>query len=208
MVAMNKAHSIVKAAGRDLAYVLVVLGASIVEFVVWATGISLSASLLVLVIGAVVWLATAWTFRLAAGVDRRAAGWYRHHPIRGDYRASHDGALWSRVRLVTTDPRTWKDLIWLVLNSTVGFVAATVALTVTALVIGYLVTPLWWWAITDPSKQYATLNLGIYTVTSMGWAVLTTGLGLVLLPVAALVNRAAATGHARLAARFLGCTPQ
>jgi riboflavin transporter FmnP len=113
----------------------------------------------------------------------------------------------SRVRLVTTDPRTWKDLIWLVLNSTVGFVVGTVAVTVTALVLGYLVTPLWWWAITDPSKQYATLNLGIYTVSSMGWALLTTGLGLLLLPVAVLVNRAAAAGHARLAARFLGCTP-
>ena len=64
--------------------------------------------------------------------------------------------------------------------------------------------PLWWWAINDPSQQYATLNLGIYTVTSTGWALVTTGLGLVLLPVAALLNRAAAAGHAGLAARALG----
>ena len=64
--------------------------------------------------------------------------------------------------------------------------------------------PLWWWAIADPSKQYGTLNLGLYTVTSTGWALVTTGLGLVLLPVAALLNRAAAAGHAGLAARMLG----
>lgn len=80
---------------------------------------------------------------------------------------------------------------------------ATAALTVTGLAIAYVAMPLWW-AITDPDKQYATLNLGIYTVTSTGWAFATTGIGLLLLPVAALLNRAAAAGHAGLAARMLG----
>ena len=93
-------------------------------------------------------------------------------------------------------------------NSTVGFLMATAALTVTALAIAYLTMPLWWWAITDPSKQYATLNLGVYTVTSTAWALVTTGLGLVLLPVAALLNRAAAAGHAGLAARLLRSGPR
>jgi hypothetical protein len=201
---MNRAHSIFKAAGRDLAYLLVVLTTSIVEFVVWVTGVSLSASLLVLVIGVLVWLGTAWTFRFAASVDRHTAGWYRRRPIDGDYREPRDGSWMSRLRAVTIDPRTWKDLGWLIVNSTVGFIIATAALTVTALVISYLTMPLWWWAIDDPSKQYATLNLGIYTVTTTGLALVTTGLGVVLLPVAALVNRAAAAGHARMAARLLG----
>ncbi len=192
------------AAGRDLLYVLGVLAASIVEFVVWVTGVSVTASLLVLVIGVAVWLATVVVFRFAAGVDRRTAGWYRRRRIIGDYRAPHDGGLLSHARVMSTDPRTWKDLGWLVFNSTVGFVLATAAITVTALAISYILMPLWWWAITDPSTQYGTLNLGIYTVTSTGWALVTTGLGLVLLPVAALLNRAAATGHAGLAARMLG----
>jgi hypothetical protein len=163
-----------------------------------------SASLLVLVIGALVWLATALTLRWAADVDRRTVGWYRRRPIRAEYRRPLDDSWLSFVRTVTTDPRTWKDLGWLVVNSTVGFVLATAALTVTALVISYLTMPLWWWAIDDPSKQYATLNLGIYTVTSTSLALVTTGLGVVLLPVAALINRAAAVGHARMATRLLG----
>jgi hypothetical protein len=201
---MNRAHSILNAAGRDLLYVLGVLAASIVEFVVWVTGVSVTASLLVLVIGMAVWLAMVIAFRFAADVDRRTAGWYRRSRIHGDYRAPHDGAFITRARVVSTDPRTWKDLGWLVFNSTVGFVLATAAITVTALAVSYILMPLWWWAITDPSKQYGTLNLGIYTVTSTGWALVTTGLGLVLLPVAALLNRAAAAGHAGLAARMLG----
>lgn len=201
---MNRAHSIVNAAGRDLLYILGVLGASIVEFVVWATGVSLTTSLLVLVIGMLVWLATVWVFRTTVGVDRRTAGWYRRSPIRAEYRQPREPGFLPRVRAVSADPRTWKDLGWLVLNSTVGFVMATAAITFTGLVIGYIAMPLWWWAISDPHTQYATLNLGIYTVTSTGWALLTTGLGLVLLPVAALFNRAAAAGHAGMAARLLG----
>jgi riboflavin transporter FmnP len=94
-----------------------------------------------------------------------------------------------------------------VVNSTVGFAIATAAITVTGLVLSYIAMPLWWWAINDPSKQYGTLNLGIYTVTSTGLAFVTTGIGLVLLPVAALLNRAAAAGHAGLAARLLGPAP-
>jgi hypothetical protein len=90
------------------------------------------------------------------------------------------------------------------LNSTAGFVLATAALTVTGLAVAYVAMPLWWWAISDPSTQYGTLNLGLDTVTSTGLAFLTTGIGLLLLPVAALLNRAAAAGHAGLAARLLG----
>ena len=72
---MNSTRSIFKAVGRDLAYLLVVLATSIVEFVVWVTVVSVSASLLVLVIGVLVWLAAARTFQMAADVDRRTAGW-------------------------------------------------------------------------------------------------------------------------------------
>jgi hypothetical protein len=206
---MNRAHSILNSAGRDLLYVLGVLAASIIEFAVWVTGLSVTASLLVLVIGLLAWLTAVFIFRAMADVDRRTAGWYRRRPIRGDYRANYTPAnltpgFLSRVRVVSTDPQTWKDLGWLIVNSTVGFAMATAAITVTALAIGYIAMPLWWWAISDPSKQYATLNLGLYTVTSTGWAFATTGIGLVLLPLAALLNRAAAAGHAGLAARFLG----
>lgn len=201
---MNRAHSIFNAAGRDLLYVLGVLAASILEFVVWVTGISVTASLLVLVIGVLVWLTTVLIVRAAVDVDRRTAGWYRRRPIRGDYRPNYVPGVMARARAVTTDPQTWRDLGWLVVNSTVGFVIATAAITLSGLVLSYILMPVWWWAISDPSKQYGTLNLGMYTVTSTGWAFVTTGIGLVLLPVAVMLNRAAAAGHAGLAARILG----
>jgi Putative sensor len=102
-----------------------------------------------------------------------------------------------------TDRRVWADVGWLTLNSVFGLVVATVALSVTAEVVSLIVMPLWWWALSDPHHQYATLNLGIYTVTSTGWALLTTAIGLALAPVALVINRAAASGHSSVARRLL-----
>jgi signal transduction histidine kinase len=196
--------ALARSAVRDFGYLLAVFVLSIVGFVVWVTGLSLTAGLLVLIVGFLVWLATVYTFRGLATIDRRLAGWLRGRPIPGVYRKPADGGVGARVRAVTRDPQTWKDFGWIVLNSIFGFALATVAITATALVVCYIVTPLWWWAVPNPHQQYATLNLGVYTVTSVGWALLTTAIGLVLAPLALALNHGLATGHAKLAAAALG----
>jgi signal transduction histidine kinase len=196
--------SLATTAARDFAYLLAVLCMSIVGFVVWVTGLSLTVSLLILIIGFAVWVGTAYAFRATATVDRRLAGWLARKPIPGLYLKPDERGLLARVRTVTRDPQTWKDFGWIVLNSIAGFALATIAITITGLVIGYITMPLWWWAIADPHRQYATLNLGIYTVTSTGWALLTTALGLLLAPLALAINRGAAAGHAAVAASILG----
>ena len=192
-----------RAAGRDLVYLTGVLGTSIVGFVAWTVGLSLAVSLSVLVIGALVWVAVAGGLRATVDLDRRLVGWYRGVSLNGLYRNQVAGTLTLRLKATLADPRTWADLRWLVLNSVFGFVCATVALAVTAEVISLVAMPLWWWAISDPHHQYATLNLGIYTVTSTGWALVTAALGLALAPIALAVNRALARVHSRVAQRYL-----
>jgi signal transduction histidine kinase len=188
-------------AGRDFVYLLTVFCVSIIELVVWITGFALTIGLLVLIIGLFVWVATAYTFRGMATIDRRLAGWVSGKPIAGVYRPPSDRA---RFRTVTTDPQTWKDFAWIVLNSIFGFALATVAVALTVVVLSYIVMPLWWWAIPDPHTQYGTLNLGIYTVTSTGKAFVTSAIGLVLLPLVVLLNHGFAAGHAATAAFILG----
>ncbi|MGZ4221005.1 MAG: sensor domain-containing protein, partial [Solirubrobacteraceae bacterium] len=61
-------------AGRDFAYLLAVFCVSIIELVVWITGFALTIGLLVLIVGLFVWVATAYTFRGMATIDRRLAG--------------------------------------------------------------------------------------------------------------------------------------
>ncbi len=46
-------------AARDFIYLLAVLCMSIIGFVVWVTGLSLTVSLLILIIGFAVWVGTA-----------------------------------------------------------------------------------------------------------------------------------------------------
>jgi signal transduction histidine kinase len=190
--------------GREFVCILGMLPMSIIGFVVWVTGLTVTLSLLVLVIGLFVWLATAYVFRGTATIDRLLAGWLRGRTIPGVYRVPARRGVFARLRSVTTDPQTWKDLGWLMLNSVLGFALALTALIATGVVLGYIFTPLWWWAIPNPHQQYVTLNLGIYTVTSTGWAFVTTAIGLALAPLAVLVNRGVARGHAALVAVILG----
>jgi signal transduction histidine kinase len=190
--------------GQDFMYLIGVLCMSIIGFVIWVTGLSLTLSLLILVVGLFVWLGTAYVFRWTATLDRLLAGWLRDQRIPGVYRRPETAGVLARLRTVTMDPQTWKDLSWLIVNSILGFAAAVVALSVTAVVLGDIFMPLWWWAIPHPETQYGTLNLGIYTVTSTGWAFVTSAIGLALAPLVVLLNRGIATGHAALAALILG----
>jgi signal transduction histidine kinase len=198
--------AVLKTVGRDLGYLLAAFVMSIVGFVVWVTGLSVTLSLLVLIIGFFVWIGTAYVLRWTTAVDRTLAGWVLGSPVRAVYRAPTDTGVLARLRAITTDPQTWKDFAWLVVNSIFGFAFTLATLCVFAVVIGYIVMPLWWWAIPHPETQYGTLNLGIYTVTSTGWAFLTTGIGLVLLPVALLLNHGVAKLHGLAAARLLAPT--
>jgi hypothetical protein len=126
-------------------------------------------SLSVLVVGVLVWVAVAGGLRITVDLDRRLVGWYRGESLNGCYRHQVAGSPTARLKATLTDPRLWADLRWLVLNSVFGFAVATVALAVTVEVVSLVAMPLWWWAISDPKHQYATLNLGLYTVTSTGW---------------------------------------
>ena len=193
----------VMAAGRDLVYVIAVLASSIVGFVAWTVGLSVTVGVAVTVLGLLVWVPFAECFRLVAAGDRRLVGWYTRQRVRGDHRLSSSDRIIERTKLALTDRRVWADVGWLMLNSVFGFIVATVAVTVTGEGFLLIVMPLWWWALSDPHQQYATLNLGIYTVTGPGWALLTTALGLTLAPVALAINHAVARGHSHVARRWL-----
>jgi signal transduction histidine kinase len=190
--------------GRDFAYLLGAFTMSIVGFVIWVTALSVTASLLVLIIGVFVWVGSLYAFRWTTAIDRRLASWLRRDRIEAVYRRPPEPGFWSRLKTMSTDPQTWKEAGWLVGNSIIGFAATLIAISVTALVLAWITLPIWWWAIPNPHDQYATLNFGIFTVTSLGWAFVTMALGLITLPLALLLNRGIAAGHASIVANVLG----
>jgi signal transduction histidine kinase len=58
----------------------------------------------------------------------------------------------ARVGAYARDPQTWRDLLWLLLLTPVGFAFAVAAVSLWASTFYLLSTPAWWWAIPDSAR--------------------------------------------------------
>lgn len=200
----RRAKALARRVGIDFAYLVAMLGTSVLGFCVWVGALSVTLSLIVFVVGVAAWYGSVYVFRWTTWIDRKLAGWVRGEEIAAVYREPRSDGVLERLRCVTVDPQTWKELGWLVLNSVAGFTAAVLGLTATAVVLALIFCPAYWWAIPDPGQQYGTLEMGLYTVDSTGLAFVNTAIGLALAPLALLLNRGLVGAHAALAARILG----
>ncbi len=193
---------------RDVGYAVAILVWSIVSFTVVVTGVSVTGSLLVLVIGLPVWLGFAHAVRWTTRVDRRLAGWQRRERVQASYRRPAARGFGPALRAVSMDPQTWRDLAWLALASIAGFALSIVVITTSLAVLAWVSLPAWYWAVTDPRAHYGLTNLEMVVVDTPGEAVAVSGVGLALIPLALLLARSAAAMHAGLAARVLGSGPR
>jgi len=180
--------------GADALYLLTGFATSIVAFTVWVTGLALSLSLGLLIVGFPVVLATFTVFRWLAELERRRAALVFGEPLISDYRRPQtDRRLAARLKAAAHDPQRWKDLGYHVLFSIVGFVWGTIWLTLWAFVIGSITLPAWWW--TMPSDaQYLAMDLDTWQQT-LGAA----ALGVAVLPLALFAQRGLALSQARIA---------
>ena len=193
------AHAI----ARDIAYLGAVFLWSILGFSLWVTGVSVTASLLVLVVGLPAWVAFAYLMRWTTRVDRRLAGWLRGTPVEATYAGRREPGFLALVRTITRDPQTWRDLGWLVVGSLVGLALSSATLAMLGVTLQYLTSPLWSWAINDPEAHYGLTNLVLFTNDTLVEAFAVAGIGLLLAPITLLLAHACATTHAALATRLL-----
>jgi ammonia channel protein AmtB len=107
------------------------------------------------------------------------------------------------LRTVSSDPQTWRDMAWLGVTSILGFAGGLAVITASSLAAAYVSMPLWYRTVSHPQSQYGVTNLGVITVDTLGEAVITAAVGLVLVPLVLLLARWCATTHARLAVRML-----
>jgi hypothetical protein len=150
-----------------------------------------------------VWIGFAYVMRGTTWVDRRLAAWQRREPVPAVYRRPPARGFMPLLRTVSLDPQTRKDIAWAGMNSVVGFTLGLAALTAAAVAAACVTMPLWYWAINDPHSHYGITNLGVFTVDSVGNSFAAAGIGLVLLPVALLIARTAASAHSAIAVRLL-----
>jgi signal transduction histidine kinase len=183
-----------KRIGADALYVLLGLVASIIAFTVWITAASVTLSLIILIIGLPLVLLSFGVFRVMCNAERRRAALVFGEPIDAYYRPVPRGTRFGeRLRIVTTDPQSWKDTAYLLVLSVVGFTWGVIWLTLWGYAIGSLTLPAWWWALPDDATY-----LWFHVETWPQYAGVV-AIGLALIPVSLYAQRGMALSEAHIA---------
>ena len=181
----------------DLGYHVVALPATVLAFATVVAGVVIAVCLAITIIGAPAALAVFAVFRANAGLERRRTALALGAPVTASYRPRAGGLL-ARLRAALGDPQSWRDLGWLSFAGTLGFVAAVVAVSLWAAVLGLVLMPAWYWALPEPAQ------LGLFDVDGLGTAFAAAGLGLLLVPLVAALVRQLTEGQVQLARTLLG----
>jgi signal transduction histidine kinase len=178
--------------GAEAAYLALGLVSGTLAFGVWTAGVTASVTCALLIVGLPVVIATFAVFRWLADLERKRAALVLGAPIPSAYRG-REGGFGQQLLASLSDPQSWKDLAYLGVFGVVGFVWGTLWLGVWGYAIGSLTLPAWWWALPDDAT-YLWFSLDDTTEMLLAPAV-----GLALLPVALVLQRALAVSQAALA---------
>ena len=176
--------NVIRTWARDLAFHCVGLVTSIAGFTLWVTGVSVTLSLAITVVGLLAALVFFWLFRWFARIERRRAALVLGEPIPERYRRGEPDARWfARLRAAAADPATWKDFAWTGICGVLGFAFAVAVLSLWGSVVYLISLPLWYGAPKPP------MSLGFTDVDTLGKAFACAAAGLLLIPVCGLIVR-------------------
>lgn len=125
------------------------------------------------------------------------------------YRPAPAGAGWvRRLAAPLADPATWRDLGWLLLNSTLGFTVYILVISLAASVLWYAVLPLLWWILAQSAGENVALlvlrsEFGIWAIDSQAKALVGIPIALLTLLLTIWVTRPLLRGYARLSGALL-----
>jgi signal transduction histidine kinase len=180
--------------GADALYLVLGFVASVVAFTVWITGVTLSLSLGLLIIGFPIVLLTFASFRLLADLDRRRAALVFGEPLMSDYRALPQvRRFMPRLKVAVSDPQTWKDTAYLPILSVLGFAWGTIWACLWGVALGSILLPAWWWAMPNDADY-----LGMIVDTWQEY-LLAVACGVALVPISVYVQRGLALSQAHVA---------
>jgi signal transduction histidine kinase len=158
-----------------IAYLLLALPLGIAEFTFLVTALSTGVGLAITLIGIPILIVSLYAWIWMAGLERRLIGALTGVEIPDPYRPLPEGSHWQRLQARLTDPATWKDLVFLLLQLPAGILSFVIAVTVLSVGVGSLTLPLWYWAIPDGAQ------VGIFTVDRLIEAIALVPLGALVL---------------------------
>src|ERR1044072_568797 len=190
-------RSIATQAARDTGYLGLGLLTSVVAGCVWMTALSITISLVVFVIGLPLIVGCAILFRWAAELDRRNTAWFVRRPVRARYREP-GSCFMALLGTALRDPQTWRDLVWLLLHSVVGFVFGCIAIGLLLLVAGIATLPAWSWSLPNGA------DVGLWDADTLLESFALALLAIPMAVVTVLAVRGMAIAESRLAESLLG----
>ncbi len=97
------------------------------------------------------------------------------------------------------DPQTWRDLVWLVVHSVLGFAFGCIGLGLVLLTAGLATLPAWAWSLPDGQPDF-----GLWQADELWVALASTGLAIPCAVLTVLTLRGLAIAESRLAESLLG----
>ncbi len=184
---------------RVAAYLLVGLAFGVFEFTVLVTGFSLGVGLLVTIIGLPVLVATFLVARSLATMERRLARSWLDAPLPRRRLAQHEpnGFFWARLRSLTTTPRTWSEVAFLMLRLPMAVLDFTFITALISAILGGFAQPFLVAAGVDT-------RIGTWSIDTIAESLIFLPFSLVLLVVGARLILGWGELSRRMAAHFLG----
>ncbi len=191
---------------RDSAYLLLALPMGILTFTVAVAGWSTAISTLLTFIGVPIAVLTIGALRLLARVERHRAGIVLGEPVAEHYKVGLPvhredwrslAVIWAWFKGLFDDRQMWRDLLYALLLLPVGVIGFTVFAVAFTMTVGFITFPAWWWALPDG------WDTGLWNIDTWNDAAIVAGIGVVLLPIAALLVRGTSAASASLACGLL-----
>lgn len=186
-----------KQTAKDFVYLVLGLPLGIVSFTFAVTMLSLAAGLAITFVGIPLFVLMLVASRWFARVERARAVLVVDDPIAADPPLQGDAI--ERAKALFKDRAAWTGTLWSILLLPIGTFGFTVAVTLWSTALGFVTSPLWYWALPDDGDTIPLLDS-----TSVGYSILRVLIGLALLPTTMVACRALAAGLGRSARAILG----
>lgn len=155
---------------------ILMFGACIALFVLTVVGIPL----VLVTAGALLLLAAVPLTRQVTRAHRWIASRILGEPIPAPYRPSSGPGLVVMLRDWLRDPASWRDLLWLLLSMTAGFVLSLLAFVFMLTPLWYAIQPFLWWVTPEGvfDQEYGFITLDTQAEMFLQWIPGVAGLAL------------------------------
>ncbi len=193
----------------NMIYLLTSFPLGVFYFIFLVSGLSLGISLVIIWVGIPILVMVGIALWAFANFERSITIHFLKEDLPSLSIPTKDGTdLWARIKNHLANPITWKSILYLSLKFPLGIASFTILATLISLTLAFLTMPLTYETMhTSQVGIFLSSDLPIWTIDSLGDAVLLAMIGSILWPVTMHVSNGLAWIHAKFARIMLNNSP-